>query len=97
MPALLLLVEFQDFERSFQAARATSLAMILPTSFSGMLVHLRQKNVLWRSALPIMIPGFIGAIAGVALANNLPGETLKHYVFPVFLTIMGIRLVIKGK
>lgn len=92
VPLMLLLINGLPF----QSARATSLAMVLPTAFAGVWVHVRQKNILWRSAIPIMVPGFVGAIVGVMLANVIPGEVLRHYVFPVFLTIMAIRLLVKG-
>lgn len=89
VPGLLLLIN----EMSFQAARATSLAMIVPTSLAGTFTHASHKNVLWRSVIAIVIPGCVGAIAGVILANVIPGAILRGYVFPIFIGIMIIRLV----
>ncbi len=89
VPGLLFLVN----EMSFQAARATSLAMIVPTSLAGTFTHASHKNVLWRSVIAIVVPGCVGAITGVILANIIPGAVLRGYVFPIFLGIMVIRLV----
>jgi hypothetical protein len=88
VPGLLFIVE----GLGFRAARATSLAMIVPTAFTGTVVHLRQKNVLWRSVIPLLVPGFLGAVAGVILANVTPPAYLSQVIFPIFLCIMVIRL-----
>ena len=88
VPGLLFLID----GLGFQAARATSLAMILPTSLAGAIVHVRQRNVPWRPVTLLVVPGFFGAVAGVVLANVMSGDVLRQYVFPVFLAIMAVRL-----
>lgn len=88
VPGLLFLVE----GLGFRAARATSLAMILPTALTGTFVHIRQKNVLWRSVIPLVIPGFIGAVSGVILANVVAPVYLRQIIFPIFLCILVARL-----
>lgn len=88
VPGLLFIVE----GLGFRAARATSLAMIVPTALTGTIVHLRQQNVLWRSVIPLLVPGFLGAVAGVILANVTPPAYLSQIIFPIFLCIMVIRL-----
>ena len=88
VPGLLFLVD----GLVFQAARATSLAMIIPTALTGVFVHVRQRNVLWRPVILLVVPGFFGAVAGVMLANVLPGEVLRQYVFPIFLAVMIAKL-----
>jgi uncharacterized protein len=93
VPGLLFLIDGM----AFQAARATSLAMIVPTSLAGTITHARKNNVLWRSVLPIVIPGLFGAVVGVALANILPGAMLRQYIFPIFLAVMVVRLSLKAK
>ena len=93
VPGLLLLVE----GLMFREARATSLAVIVPTSISGAIIHYRQKNILWRTVWPLVIPGFLGAFGGVMLANAVPNEVLRQVVFPAFLAVMVIRLGLKTK
>lgn|GEM_PF-467884 len=93
VPGLLFLIE----GIGFRAARATSLAMIIPTALTGTLVHLWQKNVLWRSVLSLVIPGFLGAVTGVVLANTVPSIWLRQLVFPIFLCIMIVRLGITNR
>lgn len=88
VPGLLFLID----GIGFRAARATSLAMIVPTAFTGMLVHIRQKNVLWRSVVPLLVPGLLGAVAGVILANVVSAIYLRQIIFPIFLCIMVVRL-----
>jgi uncharacterized protein len=91
-PGLVLLVD----GILFRTARATSLAVIIPTAFSAMLIHLKQKNILWKSVIPIVIPGFFGAFGGVMLANTISNVVLKQYLFPVFLVLMIVRLGFKN-
>jgi uncharacterized protein len=91
VPGLLLLVD----QLPFRAARATSLAMIVPTALAGTILHARRNNVLWRSVVPLAIPGCVGAVVGVLIANAAPNEIFRNVIFPLFMTITIIRLGLK--
>ena len=93
VPGLLLLVE----GIGFRAARATSLAVIVPTALSGTIIHFKQNNILWKTVLPLVVPGFLGAFGGVMLANSVPNEMLRQMIFPAFLAVMVVRLGLKKK
>ena len=93
VPGLLLLVE----GLYFREARATSLAVIIPTALTGTIMHMRNENILWRSVVCLIIPGFLGAFLGVFLANTISNEMLRHTIFPIFLAVMVVRLALKRK
>lgn len=79
----------------FRAIQTASLAMIIPTALTGTVVHARQGNVLWRSVVLIVLPGFVGTIIGVVVANITPNEYLRDVIFPIFLCIVAVRLALK--
>jgi uncharacterized membrane protein YfcA len=63
----------------FQEAAATSLLLILVTSFSATLIFRKSKQVDWILAFLLELPTTIGAFAG---------GVLSHYVSSVSLTIL---------
>ena len=87
VPGLTIL--FHDF--AFHGARATSLAMIVPTSAFGALLHNRMSNIDLKAAMMIVPCSVIGAVTGVIVVNRLPDRPLR-YVFAVFLLISVFRL-----
>ncbi|MEQ8765790.1 MAG: sulfite exporter TauE/SafE family protein [Planctomycetota bacterium] len=77
---------------SFHEARATSLAMMVPTALFGALFHRKLSN-LETSALPFLVaPAFLGAITGVLIAAEVPGSGLRR-AFGVFLLYAIIQLL----
>jgi uncharacterized protein len=58
-------------------AFGTSLAIIIPTSFSAALGHRKRGNVQSRQVLPLVIGSLVGAACGAWLASGLPGHILK--------------------
>jgi uncharacterized protein len=90
VPALAL--AFGVFEANFTAARATSLAMILPTSVVGAVLHTRARNVdyaLVRRVVPFAV---IGAVGGVLLAYVVDSNALK-VLFAVLLLLSILRMM----
>ncbi len=73
------------------AAFGTSLAVILPTSFSSTLGHRKKGNVEGRQVLYLAIGGILGAIIGASLAAGLSGDWLKA-LFGLMLIGVGLRM-----
>ena len=71
------------------AAQCTNLIYFIPTALVALGVHIKNKRVDIRSALPIILFGLIGAYAGSRLAISLNGKILGK-LFGVFLLAVGI-------
>jgi len=90
VPALVLLLCAKQ-----QLAQAMSLAAMIPTAFTGMLMHRAMGNVDLRAGLCVGAGAVIGAIAGARVAANLPSGTLQ-LVFGVFLFLMAGLMALKS-
>jgi uncharacterized protein len=78
--------------RDQHVAQGVSLAVILPVSLSGALIHARKGNVIPTLAFCLSIGGVIGAtIVGTAV-QRFNSESLRT-LFGVFLVIMGVTMV----
>lgn len=76
---------------TFQACRATSLLMIIPTALAGAFLHGKLKHV-DRGLVLGLVPGSLaGVIAGVVLANRVPGRPLE-LVFAGLLLLTSARM-----
>lgn len=85
---------FEGFSE-FHPARATSLAVILPTSLVGALLHRKMQNVRWSAVKSIMPMALAGAVSGVLVANVTEAGYLKKF-FAVVLILCGVRLLGRG-
>lgn len=91
VPALM----FAYFGMSFESARATSLAAIVPISAWGAFLHARGGNVEFRLVpplLPLMIPA---AVAGVVVAYRIDANALK-IVFAALLLMLSGKLIMEA-
>jgi hypothetical protein len=72
-------------------AIGTSLATIVPTSLSSVWAHHRLGAVLW-GAVARLAPGIVaGAALGAALADRLPGESLR-LIFGLFELAVALQM-----
>jgi uncharacterized membrane protein YfcA len=86
VPALSLLLKFPQ-----HLAQGTSLAVIIPVSISGVLVHMRRGNVVW----PLVGPLALGAVFGAGVVGNLVfkiNDPLLRSLFGVFMVLVGISM-----
>jgi len=81
---------------AFQACRATSLVMIIPTSIAGIVLHLRLEHVDLRIARRLVPGSIVGAVGGVLLANALPGRPLE-LLFAALLVVSAVQLLRKSE
>jgi uncharacterized membrane protein YfcA len=76
---------------AFQACRATSLAMIVPTAIAGSLMHRRLGHVDTRLVARLVPGSLVGAVLGVLLANRVASRPLE-IAFAALMVISAIRV-----
>jgi uncharacterized protein len=77
-------------------AQSVNLLFFIPTAIIALIVHIGKRRIDFKTAIPIIISGFIGAYIGSETAVMLPGNYLKK-IFAVFLLGMGIyEVFVKG-
>lgn len=84
IPALVIFIQPTQ-----QIAQSVNLLFFIPTAVVALVIHIKNKRVDFKMAVPIIISGLIGAYAGSRLAVSLPGNQLKRW-FGIFLLAMGI-------
>ena len=67
----------------------------IPMTIFALIIHIKNKNVVFSLVIPIALFGILGAICGSFVANYLSSETLRK-VFGVFLLIVGCIEIKKG-
>jgi uncharacterized protein len=92
----LLALAFGTYLEQFTAARATSLAMILPTSLMGAWLHWRAGNVDGVLAIRVTPMAALAAIAGVQVAYIVPQSGLMA-LFALLLMLAALRLASRQK
>ncbi|GLZ78967.1 UPF0721 transmembrane protein [Actinorhabdospora filicis] len=75
------------------ASASVHLAEIGTTLASGV-SHWRFKNVDWRVAVRIGLPGAVGAFAGATLLSHLPGDAAKPWM-SVILLVLGAAILFR--
>lgn len=87
VPALALLMGYDQ-----HLAQGTSLAVIIPVSISGALVHWRKGNIVWGLFLPMSIAAALMAWLTVGVVFNIPEKELRT-LFGVFMVWVGFTMV----
>lgn len=75
-------------------AHATSLFIIVPTSFRGALTFHRAGLVVWRAVWPIGMAAVVAAVAAARVATLLPPQALR-VAFGALLVFSGVRLLFR--
>ncbi|MHB1001520.1 MAG: sulfite exporter TauE/SafE family protein [Armatimonadota bacterium] len=89
IPALVLLLG-----ASQQLAQGISLAVIIPVSISGAIIHAKHGNVVLKDAVWLAIGGIAGALLGARLAMGMDPLTLRG-AFGLLMILMGIWSIIR--
>ena len=58
------------------ASQGLSLLVMVPTTFSAGLVHIRLRNVLWPAVLPLTLGSVSGGLLGSVVAIGFPERVL---------------------
>lgn len=91
IPALVIFIKPEQ-----HIAQSTNLLFFIPTAIIAIIVHIRNRNIDFKTAFTIIIFGLFGAYLGSKFAISLSGLTLKRW-FGIFLLIMGIYEMTRGK
>ncbi|WP_286315915.1 sulfite exporter TauE/SafE family protein [Romboutsia ilealis] len=90
IPALVLFAHIDP-----KIAQSVNLLSSIPMTIFALIIHIRNKNVVFSLVIPIAIFGVLGAICGSFVANYLSSEILKK-VFGGFLLTVGCIEIKKG-
>lgn len=83
IPALVLFVKPEQ-----HIAQSVNLLFFIPTAVIALIIHIKNKRVDFKMAVPIVIFGLTGAFIGSRLALTLQGTDLRKW-FGIFLLAMG--------
>lgn len=91
IPAMVLLFGFSQ-----KMAQGISLAVIIPVSISGALIHNRQGNVRWDTAFWLGLGGILGGLIGARLAVLQISDLALRGMFGVLTLVVGILMARRG-
>jgi uncharacterized protein len=91
VPALVLLLGYSQ-----HLAQGTSLAVIIPVSISGTLVHASKGNVIWSFAFWLAAGAMIGAGIMGSVVVNIPNDQLR-LMFGIFMILVGASMMVTRK
>ncbi|TYQ17995.1 UNVERIFIED_CONTAM: hypothetical protein Cloal_0391 [Acetivibrio alkalicellulosi] len=89
IPALIMFVKPPQ-----HIAQSVNLLYFIPTAIVALVIHIKNKRINFKLALPIIIFGLFGAYIGSQLALNLSGPVLRKW-FGVFLLAIGINEMLR--
>ena len=78
-----------------QSAQALNLYCFIPASVCALFVHLKNKKVEFRKALPVIITGVPFSLIGAYISTHI-SQTLLTRFFGIFILVFGVREVISG-
>jgi uncharacterized membrane protein YfcA len=83
IPALVIFIKPEQ-----HIAQSVNLLFFIPTAIIALIVHIKNKRIDIKMALPIIVFGLIGAFIGSKLAGGMSDKALRK-LFGVFLLFMG--------
>ena len=84
---ILLLSLFMNLDQHI--AQATNLVFLIPTAIATIIVGIKNKNILWKQAMPIVISGVIGAAISANISSHMKVGILRK-LFGIFLLAIAI-------
>jgi len=92
IPALVIFIHPEQ-----HIAQSVNLLFFIPTAIVALVIHIKNRRIDFKMALPIIIFGLIGAYLGSRLAISMSGISLRRW-FGIFLLAMGFyEMFRKGK
>ena len=82
------------FHVSPAVAKGTSLAVVIPTAFSGTIQNLRNNNTDLTAAAIVSSTGIVTAIAGSWIAAHMD-DALSNFLFAVLLIVIAGRMLLQ--
>ncbi len=90
IPALIIIEGISQ-----QMAQGINLTYFIPTAVISLVVHIRNKNVEFKTAWIIGGCGMLGSVAGSLVAVAVSGDLLRR-LFGFFLLFVGVYEIFKG-
>ena len=84
IPALTLFAKTEQ-----HISQSINLIYFIPTAIIALIIHIKNKRIDFKTALPIILSGIVGAIIGSGIAVKFSSDILKK-MFAFFLLIMGL-------
>jgi len=72
-----------------QQAQSINLIVFIPVSIAALIVHIREKNIIFKYTKWIVPGGIAGAIVGSIIAIRINPDTLRK-IFDFFLLFIGL-------
>ncbi len=92
IPALVLTVKPDQ-----HIAQSVNLLFFVPTAIIALIIHIKNRQIDFKMAVPIILSGLCGSLAGSWLAVRLSESVLKRF-FGFFLVAMSVyEMLRKGK
>jgi len=88
IPGLTFLTNYNQ-----QTLQSINLFSFIPLAIVALVVHIKNKDIVFKLSLPIISFGLIGAWLGSKLALKISSDLLRKS-FGIFLLIMGIYEII---
>ena len=82
---ILLLSIFMNLDQ--HQAQAINLVFFIPTAISAIIIGIKNKNIQWKLAIPIVIAGIIGATISAKISTKMDVGLLRK-LFGIFLLII---------
>lgn len=76
-------------------AQSLNLFCFIPSAVCAIFVHIKNKNISFKTALPIIITGVPFALLGAYLSTNLSSRIMGR-LFGIFILIFGIKEIYVG-
>jgi len=78
-------------------AQSVNLLFFIPTAIVALIIHIKNKNIDFKMAVPLIISGLCGALTGSWIASGLEAGLLRK-LFGWFLLAMSVyEMFRKGK
>jgi len=75
-------------------AQGINLIGFIPMALVALYIHNKNHFVRFKTSLPIMLPGIIGALIGAYFIKGINNQTLSQ-CFGVFLILLGVFSIFK--
>lgn len=75
------------------AAGGTNLLFFIPIALIAVIIYAKNKQIKWKTVVPVMIGGALGALIGIISAAVM-GDTKLSKIFGIFLIVIGVKEII---
>lgn len=83
------------FDMSQQSAQSINLFCFLPSALCAIFIHIKNKKIDFKTALPIIITGVPFSLLGAYICTCISSKMLGR-LFGIFILIFGVREIASG-